>query len=1494
MQHSFPPQDTPTASQAQQPQTPPASQYFPDEHSSCGVGFVVSRKGVAGHETLAQALRALAAVEHRGACAADRKSGDGAGIMTDIPFDMLGRRRGEIAVAFLFLPPDSQRRASIRHLIESTFGFLGMTISSYREVPVNAEVVGPIAKTTMPYMEQAIIERPRHCRTQQSFDQLLYRAKQLLRSRAWSEGFKGRYFFASLSTKTIIYKALTTASALPELYPDLTNPAFTTRFALFHRRFSTNTNSTWDKAQPFRMIGHNGEINTIAGNRSWSFSREMSLGLPEGELITHTDISDSGSLNEMVEALKFRSSITRLPEILSIMIPPAKAGSSFYKFWSRAMEPWDGPALIAFSDGETVGARLDRNGFRPARWVMTEDHFFLASECGTYEIDQTQVERKGSLAAGTGVAVDMRSGKVDFGDPGDSDTNRNAQFDPRLVTLREADISLEPLHLNKLPVFQYVKEDLDRVLIPMITTGKEPISSIGDTARPAVLSEQPRSFFDYFYQNFAQVTNPPLDYLRERNVTDLSIYLGKRPNIFAPKELIPPVESIELPSPILSLSQMAYFEKQLRDGGPQAGDLAILQAVFEREHGPAAMVERLDRLQQEAIEAARNGASIVILSDSEASPEQPPIPSLLALRSVVNALNKRGLRLQVSVICHSGEVRNTHHVAALIGFGAAAVCPYLALEVARYENNAKLNRLDPTTKEHNLIHAFENGLLKIMAKMGISVVRSYQSSKLFTPLGLSKELVNEFFPGLKSPLGGLDLEQIAQRLLTHTPADGEQLRGYTLPNTHQYKEHNKGLVGEKHSMTNTRSKIIHQLARETGLDLDNPMLYQEYVRMGRHDEPVNLRHLMNPKSGAQPLPLESVESRESLLRRFGSGAMSFGAISAEAQRDIFKAMEAIGGRANSGEGGENPYYYSEGVTASTKQVASGRFGVTSRYLAGATEYQIKIAQGAKPGEGGQLMGVKVTDDIAKARHTLPGIDLISPPPLHDIYSIEDLKELIYQLKQFNPEAKVSVKLVAGTNVGTIAVGVAKAGADIIQISGGDGGTGAAPMSSMKQAGLPWELGLIEAHRALSENNLREHVTLRTDGGLSTGRDLVLAALLGAEEFDFGKLLLVAQGCVMARICEKNTCPTGIATHNPKFKAKYQGTPEHIVTVMHYLADEMRRLLADMGFNQLHDIIGRTDLLTVAEQHRALVKQLGFDLGYFTAAPRPLGAKRENLFREGLNDLNQRIVDEALPPGLEHQAVHLTYEIGNTDRGILARLAGAMAERQHQQHLNALQQVESGVQEAYPTDQTKNLVFRGSAGQGFGAFMSTGVQVLLWGEANDSVAKSMSGGEMVIRPGHTSQFKAHENTIIGNCAAYGATGGKLYVQGRAGDRFAVRNSGALAVVEGCGLHACEYMTSGTVIILGATGENIGAGMTGGSLFLLDVDRNAVNREYLSPAPLDGAEAAQLKQYLEDYAHKTQSAVAEELLADWSHHCGRFTKFLPAKMVAEAGFPRVVEG
>jgi len=1004
----------------------------------------------------------------------------------------------------------------------------------------------------------------------------------------------------------------------------------------------------------------------------------------------------------------------------------------------------------------------------------------------------------------------------------------------------------------------------------MILTGKEPLGSMGDTARPAILSQQPRTFFDYFYQNFAQVTNPPLDYLREGMVTDLAVHLGRRPNIFSPKELIPPVEAITLPGPVLSLGQMACIDA-LPSADPNtpisSTELAI---TFPREAGPTGLEARLEAIGQEAISAVKMGASIIVLSDRSASRENVPIPSLLALRSVVKVLNRRGLRLQASILVHSAEIRETHHVAALIGFGAAAVCPYLALEIARYQNHRKLNGLSPDRKEQHLLDAFSGGLLKVMAKMGISVVRGYQSSKLFTPVGLDNEMLESYFLGLSSPISGLTFEKLATRILSYT----ENLNWDKLLHTYQYKEQNKGHAGEKHSMTNSLSKIIHNLVRDENVDLDNPKLFKTFLEACEQDDPVHLRHFFQFRSDNKSIALNKVSHRSQITSLFGSGAMSFGAISAESQRDIFRAMAEIGGRSNSGEGGENPFFEVDGTTSVIKQIASGRFGVTASYLAGAAEIQLKMAQGAKPGEGGQLMGVKVTEEIARARHASPGVDLISPPPMHDIYSIEDLKELIYELKQFKSDARVSVKLVSGANLGAIAVGVAKAGADVILISGGDGGTGAAPLSSMKHTGLPWEFGLIAAHRALTENGLRDHVTLRVDGGLQTGSDLVAAAMWGAEEFDFGKLLLVAQGCVMARICEKNTCPTGIAVHNPKFKAKYQGTAQHVVRILSFLAEDVRRVLAKLGMKSLNEVTGRSDLLEVKPEYQEQIEALGLDLSAFLAEPAVPGPKQENLFFDGVNDLNTRIIGDAWSEGALQESRHLSYEIGNTDRGVPATLARKMAEW----HLEKKKDVVQFEKAA------KQLTFRGSAGQGFGAFMTEGMEITLWGEANDSVAKSMSGGRMVIRPGVRSGFDPLENAILGNCALYGATGGLLFAHGRAGDRFAVRNSGAIAITEGAGLHACEYMTGGVVIFLGSTSANIGAGMTGGQVYLFNQPGAKVHPHYLVGVHMSSSDQLTLKGFIEDYHQSTGSERAAAILEDWPKMVDRFTRYLPRTAMA----------
>ncbi len=1457
-----------------------------EEKSACGVGFVASRKGIHTNDHLQQALHALRCVEHRGACSADEITGDGSGIMTDIPFDLLGQKFGSVAVATLFIPSHPEKQRIALKVFEDTFGFYGMDILEYRNVPVDASVLGPDALESLPTIKHAFIKRPAHCRTDFSFDRLLYLAKQITRTKEVAAGIDKDFFFASLSSTTIIYKALTRSVDLDRFYLDLQNPAYKTRFAMFHRRFSTNTRTSWDKVQPFRMIGHNGEINTIAGNRSWGFSRERSMGLVRNELLTRTGISDTGSLNEMVEALMFRSSIQHIEDITAILMPPAGKDNAFYKFWSRAMEPWDGPAFVNFCDGQTVGARLDRNGFRPCRWAMTDDHFFLSSEAGSFQIPDANIIAKGSLSAGSGVKVDLERGEVSFADPSQSRDNYDASFDPRTVKLSPVFTETELHHLDKAVLFQYTDEDFKRILAPMIEEGKEPIGSMGDTARPAILSDQPRPFFDYFYQNFAQVTNPPLDYLREKMVTDLSTYLGRRPNIFAPKELIPPAIAIELESPVLSLAQFQYIEKM--KGRHESRSRIVpreFSMTFDRADGVVGFKSAIRKIGRDVVDAVKDGVSVLILTDRDASYNHPPIPSLLVLRTVVNALNESGLRLEASTLVHTAEVRSTHQLAALISFGATAVCPYLALEIARSEGSEQLLA---NKREQNLVKALDQGLLKIMSKAGISVVRSYHSAKMFTAIGLGPEIIDTYFPGLGSPIGGIGISELVDDILSHTALAGSAAWDGKPIKTYQYKEHNKGTEGERHSMTNTRSKMIHDLVRETGVGLDKMELYDAYLKSNEGDAPVNIRHLLQLKSAISPTPIEQVQPAAEILRTFGSGAMSFGAISAESQRDIFEAMREIGGRSNSGEGGENPYYYTDGITATIKQVASGRFGVTAQYLVTGDEIQIKVAQGAKPGEGGQLMGVKVNEDIARARHSLPNVDLISPPPLHDIYSIEDLKQLIYELKQVKPGVMVGVKLVAGSNIGTIAVGVAKAGADVIHVSGADGGTGAATLSSMKHAGLPWELGLVEAHRALVENDLRSRVILRTDGGLQNGTDIVMAALLGADEFDFGKLLLVAEGCVMARICEKNTCPTGIATHDPKFKAKYKGTKDDVVKLLKYIAEDVRRQLSKLGVTSIPEIVGRSDLLEMNERHLSLINRRGIDLGQLlgdgVAPPTHGGAVGLRGGAVGLRGiamglmgaLNSRILQDAKPVLDADTDAALSYRISTNDRAVLATLSGEIAMRRHRAWDKARVSGEShGQNEGYKG--ILRVRFDGSAGQGFGAFLESGIDVKLYGEANDSVGKSMSGGRIVIQPSEESIFRAEENAILGNCALYGATGGTLFVNGLAGDRFAVRNSGAIAVVEGTGLHVCEYMTNGVVVILGRTSPNMGAGMTGGTIFTYGDRSEHVNGEYLTEKKLDHADEMMLKSLLEDYLSETGSNTAFAILANWDERKGRFMKW-----------------
>lgn len=1419
------------------------------EKSSCGVGFIASLHGLRSHKTVAKSLEALSSIEHRGACSSDQVSSDGAGILTEIPFDILGYRPGEVAVASMLINPPENLLRPLLKVFEEVFGFWGMKVLEYRQVPVNLEVLGPQARASKPEIIQAILSRPKHCNTDSSFNKLMHIAKQMTVTKQKDVHPEQLMFFASLSSETIVYKALTKAADLGEFYLDLRNPKFVSRYALFHRRFSTNTSTSWDKAQPFRLIAHNGEINTIDGNRAWAYSCEKSMGLPENELLTHKGISDSGSLNEMAEALMYRSSLPRALDVLSIMIPPAHPEKSFYKFWGRAMDPWDGPALIAFCDGPTIGARLDRNGFRPCRWSVTENNFYLCSEAGSFQLDESKILRKGALRAGSCVQVDTKTGRIDFTDASNTPENREFHFDPRLKELPYVAPEDSSYFPDRKFLFSFTEEELQKFIIPMAKDGKEPIGSMGDTARPAVLSNEPRSFFDFFFQNFAQVTNPPFDYLREKTVTDLCVHLGVKPNIFAKKDLIPPPQALELPSPLMGLGQM---ESLLNGGWVNYVELPL---TFPKNFGTVGFEKTLKDLKTKAVEAVNSGISVLILSDQSADFENPPLPALLGLRSVMQGLDDAGLGLRASIVMHTGQVNNAHHAATLIGFGATAVCPYLSLQIARHD--LSLESLSPDTKEKNYLSALQSGVLRIMAKMGISVVGSYRGAKLFTIVGLDKTFSQSFFPGVTNHLGGFGLNEIVESLLLENQRAQKALEEQKLIHTYQWREHAQGKLGEKHSMTAAKARLLQKAVA-------NPELWNDFKVAVESDYPVNVRHLLKFKESEAA---NDVEPASAIVQRFGSGAMSFGAISAESQRDIIEAMRELNARSNSGEGGENPYYWTHGISASTKQVASGRFGVNATYLVTGKEIQIKIAQGAKPGEGGQLMAIKVDADIARARMSSVGVDLISPPPLHDIYSIEDLKELIYELRQVNSNAKISVKLVSGANIGTIAVGVAKAGADIIHVAGGDGGTGAATVTSMKHAGLPFEFGLIEVHNALTENNLRHKITLRADGGLTTGRDVVTTCLLGADEFDFGKLLLVAQGCIMARVCEKNTCPTGIATHDPKFKAKYKGNKGQIVNLLHLIAEDVRGYLKSMGFSKLSEIIGRRDLLIPDPQFAELIKSRGIDLSSFFV-PRPLVFSLNQPRESSISELNQRILDDA------QKSDHLKYSITSTDRGVGATLSGAIASQRSLAHEAQIR----GEQISTP-EKSLRVEFTGSAGQGFGAFLESGLHFKLFGEANDSAGKGLSGGTLVIRPPLNSNLDSSENVIVGNGALYGGTKGIFFARGQACDRFAVRNSGVRAVVEGAGLHACEYMTGGFVAILGPTDENVGSGMTGGELFLYKPDSRLINDQFIVNEQPDSAKWDELRVLLTHYLQETESPLVAEILANWETEQEYFRYYKP---------------
>ncbi|MGZ8831631.1 MAG: glutamate synthase large subunit [Thermoanaerobaculia bacterium] len=1321
----------------------------------CGVGFIADLHGNTRRSLLPLALTALSRLAHRGALDADGRTGDGAGVMTEIPRSIFGV--DDIAVGSLFLPRQREAAACARRILTTSLASHGLALTDWREVPVDDNALGEKAKSCRPDIFQVIVTRNSDMNAGE-FERRLVAARKETEQRATASHLDD-FYIASLSHRTLVYKALVRAVDLAAFYTDLRNPEFETSFVLFHQRFSTNTLPSWAMTQPFRLLAHNGEINTISGNRSWM----RAAGTPVAE-----GTSDSASLDE------------------AFSLQPCSAAAC-----RRLLDTWEGPALVAFSDGRTVGAALDHNGLRPARYVVTNNGLVLvASEAGVLDVDEAEILHRGRIGPGGMLAVDLERGELI-----DSEEPSPGLRPPSPASGRGHSAGPKP-SIETLRAFSYTHDELQMILGPMFEKGMEPLGSMGDDTPLAVLSARPRLLFSYFKQRFAQVTNPPIDPLRESLVMSLG-------------------------EPLLDSEDVS--------GEP-------LSLLFE-----SPLDEALDRLLANAAIAARNGAACLVLSDRGVDSSHAAIPSLLAVSAVHQHLVREGLRLDTSIVADTGEARDDHQIAALLGFGADAVCPWLALDLAG-ENRDRYR--DAITK----------GLLKIMSKMGVSTMRSYRGAQLFEALGISGDVIERHFTGTPSPIGGIGLDDIEREVLQrHHDAYRSGTTALQDEGFFRYRQR-----GEAHAFEPRVIKALHK-AIESG----TPMDYKTYAGLVHARDPLTLRDLLEFRSGGS-IPLQEVEPAGAIVRRFMTAAMSLGALSSEAQQVLAAAMNRMDARSNSGEGGEPPEVYGTVTSHRIKQVASGRFGVTAEYLMGADEIQIKIAQGSKPGEGGQLPGHKVTPFIARVRHAQPGQTLISPPPHHDIYSIEDLAQLVYDLKRVNPSATVSVKLVSSAGIGTIAVGVAKAHADAIEISGHDGGTGASPLGSIKNAGTPWELGLSEVQQALTLAGLRGRVRLQVNGGLKTGRDVVMAAILGAEEFGFGTAALVAVGCVMARQCHLNTCPAGIATQREDLRAKFNGTADDVVRFFTAVAEEVRGILSMLGARGLDDVVGRTELLEQRIPTTGKASKLRLD---------PLlvafgGPRRCMQTRNDPPETGSRIDEQVLgrlrftgPP------VEMSFAITNADRSVGARIAGEMS-RQH-------------------ADVT--LTFRGSAGQSFGAFAVDGMRLILDGEANDYVGKGMSGGEIIVRNKDT------RHVIAGTTLLYGATGGRAFIAGRTGERFAVRNSGAFAVVEGTGDHACEYMTAGAVVILGPTGRNAGAGMSGGALFVFDPDAqlaNRINTEYVG-IDAELTDEAWLYDAIALHAEMTGSSHAAALLLNWSETCRNFRRVSPCVRPAVEQLPEIAE-
>lgn len=1461
------------------------------EHDACGVGMLVNIQGGKSHELVESALKVLENMRHRGAEGADNKTGDGAGIMLQIPHEFILLQgipvpeKGKYGTGLLFLPKDGKDQAVILSVIIEEIEKDGLTLMHLRNVPTCPEILGEAALANEPDIKQIFITGFTESETA---DRKLYIIRKRIENRIRKSDIPTRedFYIVSLSTKNIVYKGMLSSLQLRNYFPDLTNSYFTSGLALVHSRFSTNTFPTWGLAQPFRLLAHNGEINTIRGNRGWMEARESVLSSPTlGDIreirpIVQPGMSDSASLDNVLEFLLMSG--LSLPHAMAMLVPESfneknpisEDLKAFYEYHSILMEPWDGPAALLFSDGRYAGGMLDRNGLRPARYLITQGGMMVvASEVGVMDFEPGDIKEKGRLQPGKILLIDTEKGEIYY----DGELKKQlAEAKPYRTWLAGNRIELDELKSGRkvshsvenydsmLRIFGYSKEDVERLIVPMCTTGAEPINSMGNDTPLAVLSDKPQLLYNYFRQQFAQVTNPPIDPIREELVMSLTEYIGAvGMNILTPSENH--CKMVRLNHPILNNAQLDIL-CNIRYKGFKTVKLPLL---FEVAKGCQGLQEALATLCKQAEESVNEGVNYIVLSDRDVDAAHAAIPSLLAVSAVHHHLISVGKRVQTALIVESGEIREVMHAALLLGFGASALNPYMALAVIDKLVNEKEIQLDYATAEKKYIKSVCKGLFKIMSKMGISTIRSYRGAKIFEAVGLSEELSNAYFGGLSSRIGGIRLDEVARDAIAFHKEGMEVLKkkgeAELLPNRGLYAFRKDG---EKHAW-NPETISTLQLATRLG----SYKKFKEFTAMvDSKESPIFLRDFLDFRRA--PISIDRVEPVENIVQRFVTGAMSYGSISREAHEAMAIAMNKLHGRSNTGEGGEDrarfmPREDGTSLRSAIKQVASGRFGVTAEYLVNADEIQIKIAQGAKPGEGGQLPGFKVDEVIAKTRHSIPGISLISPPPHHDIYSIEDLAQLIFDLKNVNPRAKISVKLVAESGVGTIAAGVAKAKADLIVISGAEGGTGASPASSIRYAGISPELGLSETQQTLVLNGLRGQVMLQVDGQLKTGRDIILMAMLGAEEFGFATSALIVLGCVMMRKCHQNTCPVGVATQNEELRKRFRGRSEYLVNFFTFLAQEVREYLAEIGVERLDDIIGRTDLIVRKPDDGIRKHQLiSFDK-LLARVDNEAAIRHVTDQQHGIDHVKDVEMLHAAAEAVENQKeISLEYTIANTDRACGAMLSGVIAAKYGEKGL---------------PEHTLNVKFKGSAGQSFGAFLVPGVNFKLEGEANDYLGKGLSGGRIAVLPPVRSNFEAEKNTIAGNTLLYGATSGEVYINGRAGERFAVRNSGATAVVEGVGDHCCEYMTGGRVVVLGQTGRNFAAGMSGGVAYVWNRDGNFdyfCNMEMVELSLIEEASyRKELHELICQHYLYTGSKLARTMLDDWPRYADQFIQVVP---------------